>query len=44
LELAVVQGKREPPTWVDPVLKVLRERGLEHERGYVERLRAHSGD
>ena len=33
-DLAVAQGKREPPTWVDPVLIVLRERGLEHERGY----------
>ena len=40
LDLAVAQGKREPPTWVDPVLIVLRERGLEHERGYVDELRA----
>ena len=40
LDLAVARGEREPPTWVDPVVKVLRERGLEHERGYVERLRA----
>ena len=40
LDLAVARGEREPPTWVDPVLKVLRERGLEHERGYVEGLRA----
>ena len=40
LDLAVAQGKREPPAWVDPVLIVLRERGLEHERGYVDELRA----
>jgi hypothetical protein len=40
LDLAVVRGEREPPTWVDPVLIVLRERGLDHERGYVEELRA----
>ena len=25
LDLAVTQGKREPPAWVDPVLIVLRE-------------------
>ena len=40
LDLAVARGTREPPTWTDPVLIVLRERGLEHERGYVEELRA----
>ena len=40
LDLAVARGEREPPTWVDPVLIVLRERGLDHERGYVEGLRA----
>ena len=40
LDLAVTQGKREPPAWVDPVLIVLRERGLDHERGYVDELRA----
>ena len=40
LDLAVAQGARTSPTWIDPVLIVLRERGLEHERGYVEQLRA----
>lgn len=40
LDLAVARGARKPPTWTDPVLIVLRERGLEHERGYVEKLRA----
>lgn len=36
LDLAVDRKAREPPTWTDPVLIILRERGLEHERGYVE--------
>jgi len=40
LDLAVAHGKREPPAWADPVLIVLRERGLDHERGYVDQLRA----
>jgi len=40
LDLAVAKGEREPPTWIDPVLIVLRERGLDHERGYVDGLRA----
>ena len=40
LDLAVANGTREPPAWVDPVLIVLRERGLDHERGYVDELRA----
>ena len=40
LDLAVAHGTREPPAWVDPVLIVLRERGLDHERGYVDELRA----
>ena len=39
LDLAVARGARRPPTWSDPVLIILRERGLEHERGYVEELR-----
>jgi uncharacterized protein len=39
LDLAVVQGERERPSWIDPVLMVLRERGLDHERGYVDTLR-----
>ena len=33
-------GQREAPTWVDPVAVLLQQRGLDHERGYVERLRA----
>src|SRR6476620_5652870 len=40
LDLAVAHGTRNKPAWVDPVLIVLRERGLDHERGYVDQLRA----
>jgi len=39
LDLAVARGDCERPSWVDPVLILLRERGLDHERGYVEKLR-----
>jgi predicted RecB family nuclease len=40
LNLAVALGRRSPPSWRDPVLVVLRQRGLDHERGYVDGLRA----
>ena len=40
LNLAVALGRRSPPIWRDPVLVVLQERGLDHERGYVDGLRA----
>jgi len=30
--LAVAHGARDKPAWIDPVLLVLKERGLEHER------------
>ncbi len=39
LDLAVAQGMRAAPSWVDPALVLLQERGLEHERRYVEQLR-----
>jgi uncharacterized protein len=39
LDLAVARGTREAPSWIDPVLIVLRERGLDHERRYVDALR-----
>lgn len=38
LDLAVAQGIRKPPTWVDPALALLQQRGLDHERLYVEQL------
>jgi uncharacterized protein len=40
LDLLVVQRKLKKPTWVDPLADVLRSRGEEHERRYVDRLRA----
>ncbi len=33
-------GEIDIPLYVDPHLKALQQRGLEHENGYVERLRA----
>lgn len=38
LDLAVAHGQREAPTWVDPVMLVLQQRGLDHERGYADAL------
>jgi predicted RecB family nuclease len=38
LDLAVAQGIRKPPTWVDSALALLQQRGLDHERLYVEQL------
>ncbi len=40
LDLLVARGRLAKPTWQDPLADVLRERGQEHERRYVERLRA----
>ncbi|TJV78667.1 MAG: nuclease, partial [Mesorhizobium sp.] len=40
LNLAVALGRRSPPSWVDPVLAILQQRGLDHERRYVDQLRA----
>lgn len=40
LDLAVAHGRLDRPMWVDPALKVLQERGLEHERQYVDTLTA----
>jgi uncharacterized protein len=39
LEMAVAYGRAERPRWHDPLLEVLLQRGLEHERAYVELLR-----
>lgn len=40
LDLAVSEGGLEAPSWADPVLEILRERGLEHERSFVHALTA----
>ena len=38
LDLAVARGARAAPSWVDPSLALLQQRGLDHERLYVEQL------
>ncbi|MFZ5556830.1 MAG: TM0106 family RecB-like putative nuclease [Pseudomonadota bacterium] len=40
LDMAVARGEREPPNWVDPLLALLRERGLDHERRFADSLRS----
>lgn len=40
LNLLLAKGKLPAPAWENPHLRMLRERGLEHERAYVETLRA----
>src|SRR5262249_35115510 len=38
LDLAVARGKAAPPKIWDPFLQILWERGLAHERNFVEHL------
>jgi predicted RecB family nuclease len=38
--MGVARGERQAPTWIDPAMLVLQQRGLEHERRYAEMLRA----
>ncbi len=40
LDLLVAQGRLAKPMWADPLADVLRERGVEHEKRYIEQLRA----
>jgi len=40
LNRAVAEGRARKPLWNDPMGKLLRERGLEHEKAYLEHLRA----
>ncbi|HVS04173.1 MAG TPA: TM0106 family RecB-like putative nuclease [Thermoanaerobaculia bacterium] len=40
LDLAVARGERPAPQRFDSRLEGLRERGLQHERGYIDHLRA----
>lgn len=44
LDLLAAHGELEPPSWRDPNLDVLAERGLRHERAYVDSLRARGLD
>ena len=39
LDRAVAEARRRPPSFRDPALDLLRERGLVHERAYVQHLR-----
>lgn len=39
LDLAVTHRLRVAPAWRDPAVEILQERGLEHERKYVDALR-----
>jgi predicted RecB family nuclease len=36
---AVAEGRLRRPRWNDPIAAILRERGLEHEAGYLRHLR-----
>ena len=40
LDRAVAEGLRKAPAWRDPGLALLQERGLRHEKAYIEDLRA----
>ena len=40
LDLAVAQGQLSAPSWVDPLMKLLSERGLDHEQRYADELRS----
>jgi predicted RecB family nuclease len=40
LDRAVAEGRLSAPAWRDPALELLQQRGLAHERAYLEHLRA----
>jgi predicted RecB family nuclease len=40
LDMRLAKGEIGAPTWDNPHLRVLQQRGLEHERAYIESLRA----
>ena len=39
LDLRLANGEIAAPTWDNPHLRVLQQRGLEHEQAYIESLR-----
>ena len=39
-DLLMARGRLPRPEWSDPLVDVLRARGLDHERAYVDALRA----
>src|SRR5579862_8147337 len=40
LDLAIVTGSRSAPTWHSPDAWVLQQRGMEHEKAYLNHLEA----
>src|SRR6478672_6803329 len=40
LDLRLAKGEIEEPTWENPHLRGLQQRGLEHEGAYIESLRS----
>ena len=40
LDLRLARGELSEPSWQDPHLRVLQQRGLQHEKAYVESLRS----
>ena len=40
LDLRLAKGEIEEPSWENPHLRVLQQRGLEHEGAYIESLRS----
>ena len=40
LDLRLAKGEIAEPSWENPHLRVLQQRGLEHEKAYIESLRA----
>ena len=40
LDRAAAEGRAIPPTWRDPALEILKQRGLAHESAYLDHLRA----
>src|ERR1700683_2926641 len=40
LDLSLAKGKIAEPSWENPDARVLQQRGLEHEKAYIESLRS----
>ena len=40
LDLRLAKGEIAEPSWENPHLRVLQQRGLEHEKAYIESLRS----
>src|SRR5260370_4175491 len=40
VDVRLAKGEIAEPTWDNPHLRVLQQRGLEHEKAYIEGLRA----